>query len=326
MTSNAKNTTKKIAVVQPPTDQHQSVNRQEALQRLPAVEVIQQELAGAKSVEDFFGREGIFARLFASTIEGLLEAELADHLGYERYERRSEEALEDDNSRNGKRYRQLKTSGGQVAVAVPRDRNGTFDPKLLAGQKGATTNELEDKVIHLYAKGNSTREISETVAELYGVGLSAQAISTITDKIKGLVEAWQNRILADLYASIYLDAIHLKIRREGKVENIAVYVVLGVDANAHKDVLGHWVGNGAEAANFWLGVLTDLQARGVKDILIACVDGLTGFKEAIGSLYPRTLVQRCVIHTIRTQCTKSVPRPANSSLLTSNLTTIERVA
>jgi transposase-like protein len=299
MTSNPKNATKKLAVVQHPNEQHQPVSREEALQRLPAVEVIQQELASAKSVEDFFGREGIFARLFASTIEGLLEAELDDHLGYGRYERRSEEALEDDNSRNGKRYRQLKTSGGQVAVAVPRDRNGTFEPKLLAAQSGATTNELEEKVIHLYAKGNSTREISDTLADLYGVSLSAQAISTITDKVKGLVETWQNRVLADLYAIIYLDAIHLKIRREGKVENVAVYVVLGVDANGYKDVLGHWVGNGAEAANFWLGVLTDLQARGVKDILIACVDGLSGFKEAIGSIYPRTLVQRCVIHQLR---------------------------
>ena len=202
MTSNAKSTSKKLAVVQPPTGQRQSVSRQEALQRLPAVDIIQQELAGAKSVEDFFGREGIFARLFATTIEGLLEAELADHLGYERYERRSEEAFEDDNSRNGKRYRQLKSSGGQVSVAVPRDRNGTFEPKLLAGRSGATTNELEDKVILLYAKGNSTREISDTVAELYGVELSAQTISTITDKVKGLVEAWQNRVLAEVYAII----------------------------------------------------------------------------------------------------------------------------
>jgi putative transposase len=299
MTSNAKSASKKLAVVQDPASQDQPVSRQQALQRMPAAEFIQQELAGAKSVEDFFGREGIFARLFASTIEGLLEAELADHLGYERYERRSEEALEDDNSRNGKRFRQLKSSGGQLAVAVPRDRNGTFEPKILAAQRGATTNELEDKVIHLYAKGVSAREITDTMAELYGVSLSPQAISAITDKVKGLVESWQNRVLADLYAIIYLDAIHLKIRREGKVENVAVYVVLGVDANGYKDVLGHWVGNGAEAANFWLGVLTDLQARGVKDILIACVDGLSGFKEAISSVYPRTLVQRCVIHQLR---------------------------
>ena len=190
MTSNPKSTSKKLAVVQHPASQDQSVSRQQALQRMPAVELIQQELAGAKSVEDFFGREGIFARLFASTLEGLLEAELADHLGYERYERRSEEALEDDNSRNGKRFRQLKSSGGQLAVAVPRDRNGTFEPKILAAQRGATTNELEDKVIHLYAKGVSTREITDTMAELYGVSLSPQANSAITDKVKGLVESF----------------------------------------------------------------------------------------------------------------------------------------
>lgn len=300
MTSNSRNTTKKLALVQHPAlNQPAPASRQEVLQKMPAAQVIQQELAGAKSVEDFFGKEGIFARLFASTIEGLLEAELAEHLGYERYERRSEEAVEEDNSRNGRRPRQLKTSGGQLHVAVPRDRNGTFEPKILAAQSGATTNELEDKIIHLYAKGVSTREITDTMAELYGVELSPAAISAITDKVKGLVEAWQNRVLADLYPIIYLDAIHLKIRREGKVENVAVYTVLGVDANGYKDILGHWVGTGAEAANFWLGVLTDLQARGVKDILIACVDGLSGFKEAIGSLYPRTLIQRCVIHQLR---------------------------
>lgn len=159
------------------------------MRRLPAAQLSPQELAGAKSVEDFFGQKGIFARLFASTIEGLLAAELADHLGYERYERRSEEAQPEDNSRNGRRFRQLKSRGGQVVVAVPRDRNGTFELKILAAQRGATTNELEAKLSHLYARGNSTSEISATMNELYGVELSAQAISTITDKVKSWYKA-----------------------------------------------------------------------------------------------------------------------------------------
>jgi transposase-like protein len=262
---------------------------------LPSVERVQQELASAKSLDDFFGKEGIFARLFADTLEQMLEAELTAHLGYEPH---AAEGRNSGNSRNGKRPRQLRSSNGDTTIQVPRDRNSTFRSPLLHPYQ-TSTNELEDKIIGLYAKGVSTRDIQATLQDLYGVEVSAATISTVTDKVWSLVEAWQNRALAAIYPIVYLDAIHLKVRREGKVVNTAVYVVLGVDLEGQRDVLGHWMGDGAEGANFWLSVVTDLQTRGVEDIFIACIDGLTGFKDAILAVFPRTHIQRCVIHQVR---------------------------
>jgi transposase-like protein len=272
-----------------------SLNRQEILAKMPAAEIVQQELASAKSLDDFFGKEGIFARLFARTIEQLLEAEMTEHLGYEPY---AVEGRNSGNSRNGKRPRQLRTSAGDLTITVPRDRKSEFEPKILAAHQNSTT-ELETKIIYLYGKGVSTRDIQQTLSEIYGVEVSPATISAITDKIKGLAEAWQNRELAAIYPIVYLDAIHVKLRHEGQVESIAVYNVLGVDLEGRKDVLGHWIGNGGEGSNFWLGVVKDLQARGVKDIFIACIDGLQGFREAIHSIFPRVLIQRCIIHQIR---------------------------
>jgi putative transposase len=262
---------------------------------LPSVERIQQELGSAQSIDDFFGKEGIFARLFAGTLEHMLEAELTAQLGYEPY---AASGRNSGNSRNGKRSRNLRTSTGDVTIQVPRDRNGDFQPVLLDKYQ-TSTNELEDKIIALYAKGVSTRDIQDTLRDLYGVEVSAATISTITDKVWGLVEAWQSRPLASVYPIVYLDAIHLKLRRDGKVLNTAVYIVLGVDLEGQRDVLGHWIGDGAEGANFWLSVVTDLQTRGVEDIYIACIDGLTGFKEAIQAVFPQTQIQRCVIHQVR---------------------------
>ncbi len=264
---------------------------------LPSVEVVQQELAKASSIEDFFGREGIFAKLFARTLEQMLEAELTDHLGYEKYEAKGRNS---GNSRNGKVTRQLNSSAGSTTIQVPRDRNGEFEPTLLK-KYGHNTNELEEKILGLYGKGLSTRDLQETLQDLYGVEISPATISAITDKIWPLVEAWQNRPLAQVYPIIYLDAIFVKMRREGKVENVAVYNVLGVDLEGRRDILGHWVGEGSgEGAKFWLGVVSDLKGRGVEDIFIACVDGLAGFSEAIRSVFPYTQVQRCIIHQIRT--------------------------
>jgi putative transposase len=235
------------------------------LPAMPSVERIQQELATAKNLDDFFGKEGIFARLFATTIEHMLEAELTDHLGYERY---AVEGRNSGNSRNGKRTRSLRTSAGDTAITVPRDRNGSFHSPLLEPYQ-TSTNELEDKIIALYTKGLSVRDIQATLKDVYGVEVSPGTLSTVTDKVWELVEGWQNRPLAQVYPIIYLDAIHLKLRRDGKVQNTAVYVVLGVDLEGQRDVLGHWVGDGAEGANFWLSVVTDLQARGVRDIFLA---------------------------------------------------------
>lgn len=263
---------------------------------MPSAERVQAELAKAKSMDDFFGKEGIFARLFADTLEQMLEAELTEHLGYEPYEPKGRNS---GNNRNGRYSKKIRTSGGDTTIQIPRDRNGEFEPQIV-GKHEANTNELEEKVIGMYAKGLSTRDIRETLADLYGVDVSATTISQVTEKVWPLVEAWQNRPLEAIYPIVYLDAIHLKLRREGKVTNTAVYIVLGVNLDGHRDVLGHWVGDGGEGANFWLSVVSDLQNRGVEDIFIAAIDGLAGFKDAIQSVFPQTQIQRCVIHQIRT--------------------------
>ena len=262
---------------------------------MPSAEEVQRELSKAKSMDDFFGKEGIFAKLFAHTIEEMLETELSEHLGYEPYEVKGRNS---GNSRNGRYGKKLRTSAGETRIQVPRDRKGDFEPQVVKKQV-ANTNELEEKIIGMYAKGMSVRNIQDTLQELYGVEVSPTTLSAITDKVWDLVEEWQNRSLASIYPIIYLDAIHIKLRREGKVENIAVYTVLGVDLEGHRDVLGHWVGDGSESSNFWLSVITDLQSRGVKDIFIACMDGLSGFKEAVLAVFPQTQIQRCIIHQIR---------------------------
>jgi len=271
------------------------VESSEMQEMLPSAEKIQRELDAATSIDDFFGKEGIFSRLFSGTLERMLEAELTDELGYEPY---AVEGRNSGNSRNGGYSKKIRTSGGDTTVRVPRDRNGEFEPKLL--KKYATSsNEIEDKIVTLYAKGLSVRDIQDTLQELYGIDVSPTTVSHITEKVWPLVEEWQNRPLEEVYPIVFLDAIHIKLRREGRVENTAVYLVLGIDLKGKRDVLGQWVGDGAEGANFWLSVLSDLQSRGVKDILIACMDGLTGFKEAIQAVFPDVQIQRCVIHQIR---------------------------
>jgi putative transposase len=272
-----------------------SKRKEQNQKHLPSVEVVRRELGKAESIDDFFGKDGIFSRLFAETVETMLEAELTEQLGYERYEAQGRNS---GNSRNGKRTKTIRTSGGETEIAVPRDRNGAFHSPLLDKQQ-ANSNEIEQKVLAFYAKGNSTRDIQSMLEELYGIDVSATTISAITDKIWPLVEAWQARPLEEIYAIVYLDAFHIKLRREGKVENTAVYAVLGVDLEGRRDVLGHWIGSGGEGANFWLSVITDLQTRGVEDIFIACVDGLTGFSDAIHAVFPQAQVQRCIIHQIR---------------------------
>jgi putative transposase len=259
---------------------------------MPSAEEVARELGKAKSIDDFYGKDGIFSRLFSKTIEEMLEAELTTELGYERYE---VEGRNSGNSRNGYYTRKMRTSGGDAEIKVPRDRNGEFQSALL--QKNS--NEIEQKITAMYAKGMSTRDIQELLTELYGIDVSPETISAITDKVWPLVEGWQNRPLAAVYAMLYLDAIHIKLKRDGRIDNVAIYNVLGVDLDGHREILGHWVGDGGEGANFWLSVVTDLQNRGVQDVFIAAIDGLTGFKEAIQAVFPQAKVQRCVIHQIR---------------------------
>ena len=272
-----------------------TAKRSSTVAPIPSLERIQQELGSATSIDDFFGKEGIFARLFAHTLEHMLDAELTTHLGYERH---AAHGRNSGNSRNGTRPRPVRTSAGETTLQLPRDRNSSFQSPLLEPYQ-TSTNELEDKIIGLYGKGMSARDIQDTLHEAYGVEVSPQTISTVTDKVWGLVEAWQNRPLAAIYPIVYLDAIHLKLRRDGRVQNTAVYVVLGVDLDGQRDVLGHWVGEGGEGANFWLSVVTDLQTRGVQDIFLACVDGLQGFSAAIHAVFPTTQIQRCIIHQVR---------------------------
>jgi len=259
---------------------------------MPSAEEVARELGKAKSINDFYGKDGIFSRLFSKTIEEMLEAELTTELGYERYEA---EGRNSGNSRNGHYTRKMRTSGGDAEIKVPRDRNGEFQSALL--QKNS--NEIEQKITAMYAKGMSTRDIQELLTDLYGIDVSPETISAITDKVWPLVEGWQNRPLAPVYAMLYLDAIHIKLKRDGRIDNVAVYNVLGIDLDGHREILGHWVGEGGEGANFWLSVVTDLQNRGVQDVFLAAIDGLTGFKEAIQAVFPQTKVQRCVIHQIR---------------------------
>jgi len=262
---------------------------------MPTNQAVEAELAKVKSMDDFFGKEGIFARLFGKTLEHMLEAELTEKLGYENYEAKGRNS---GNNRNGYYDKKVRTSEGEMTIQVPRDRNGEFEPQIIK-KHTSNTNELEDKIIGMYAKGLSVRDIQDTLQEMYGIDVSPATLSAITDKVWGLVETWQSRPLDSIYPIIYLDAIHINLRRDGKVDNTAVYIVLGVNMDGQRDVLGHWVGNGAETSNFWLSVITDLQARGVKDIFIACMDGLTGFREAILAVFPKTQIQRCIIHQIR---------------------------
>jgi transposase-like protein len=262
---------------------------------MPSVETIQQELGKAQSMDDFFGKEGIFARLFAETLEQMLDAELTAQLGYEPYEARGRNS---GNSRNGHYTKKVRTSNGETEVTVPRDRNGDYEPQIVKKYQ-ANTNELEDKIIAMYGRGMTQRDIEDQLAEMYGIDVSAQTISTITNKVLPLVEAWQSRPLAAVYPILYLDAIHYKLRKDHKIENRAIDIVLAVDLAGYKDVLGHWVSDGEEGASFWLSVVTDLKNRGVEDIFIACVDGLTGFKEASRSVFPQVEIQRCLLHQIR---------------------------
>lgn len=262
----------------------------------PTAEEIEKELDSAKSMEDFFGKDGIMSRLFTKTMNRMLEAEMTNHLGYEKNDVKGNNS---GNSRNGSYHKKLKSSFGESNIEVPRDRNGIFEPEILPKYQRSTTNEFDNKIIALYARGQSTRDIQSTIAEAYGVDISAEMVSRITDKIIPEVAEWQNRQLEKVYPIIYLDCIHIKIRNENKVQTRAVYNCLAITLEGKKDVLGQWVSTEAEGANFWLQVITDLQQRGVEDILIACVDGLKGFKEAIQSVFPNTQVQKCIIHQIR---------------------------
>lgn len=237
---------------------------------------------------------GLLKDLKKRLVESALEAEMTEHLGYEKH---AADGRGSGNSRNGKTTKRLIDGDGELEIAVPRDRNGEFEPQLVR-KRQVRLPGFDEKVLALYSRGLSTREIQDHLREIYGVEISPGLVSRVTDAVLSEVQAWQNRPLDAVYPIVYLDAIHLKIRTEGRVQNRAVYVALGIDLTGGKDLLGLWIGE-AEGAKFWLNVLTELSNRGVRDILIAAVDGLTGFPEAIASVFPKTEVQLCVVHLVR---------------------------
>jgi transposase-like protein len=232
--------------------------------------------------------------MFRDVLQESLEAEMDEALGYGKY---GSAEKSHDNSRNGYSKKTVKTELGPVEINIPRDRNGDFEPKIVPKHQ-RSVNGIEDKILSLYATGMTTRDISEQIKELYGVEISAETVSNITNRILPLVSEWQNRPLENTYSFVFMDAIHYKVREDKQIVVKAAYVVIGVNLDGNKEVLGIWIGAN-ESSKFWLSVLNDLKNRGVKDVLIFCVDGLTGFKEAIGAAFPFSKIQRCIIHQIR---------------------------
>jgi putative transposase len=232
--------------------------------------------------------------LFKDTLQEIFEAEMEEHLGYQKHDNAGDNS---GNSRNGYSKKTIKSRFGESEISIPRDRNGEFEPRII--KKYATTsNQLEEQIVAMYAKGMSTRDIEDHIKDIYGVDISANTVSKITDKIIPLITEWQSRPLERVYPIVYLDAIHFKVRKDNRIINKAAYSVLGITMDGLKDILGIWIGEN-ESASFWLGVCNDLKNRGVEDILIACKDGLSGFSEAVSSVFPQTEIQLCIIHQIR---------------------------
>jgi putative transposase len=247
-----------------------------------------------KKPEDLIGESGLLKQLTKALIERAMKAEMTAHLGYEKHEPAGKKS---GNSRNGKSKKTIKGEFGNMEIAVPRDRNSTFEPVIIP--KGETRfTGFDDKIISMYARGMTTRDIQGHLQELYGVEVSPTLISQVTDAVTEEITLWQNRPLEEVYPIIYLDAVRVKVRHNGSVINKAVYLAIGVTLEGQKDVLGMWVAE-TEGAKFWLQVVTELKNRGVKDIFIACVDGLKGFPEAIEAVFPDTQVQLCLVHMVR---------------------------
>lgn len=233
------------------------------------------------------GKDGVLAPLIKQLTEAALEAELESHL-----------STEIRNRKNGKSSKTMKSSVGEFDLDVPRDRNGSFEPQLIKKHQTHISDHIEQKILSMYALGNSYSQIAEHIEELYGLSFSKATISTVTDKVIPMLKEWQSRPLESIYPFVWLDAIHYKIKEDGKYVSKAIYTILGVKLDGRKEILGLYLSE-SEGANFWLQVLTDLHNRGIEDILIASVDGLKGFPEAINSIYPNTEVQLCIVHQIR---------------------------
>jgi putative transposase len=257
-------------------------------------ELVDRLLSDYKKPEDIIGENGLLKQLTKAIVERALSAELSTHLGYEKH---AAAGRGSGNSRNGASSKRLKGDFGTIEIAVPRDRVGSFEPQLVP--KGTTRFAgFDEKILSLYARGMTTREIQGHLEEMYQVEVSPTLISNVTEAVIEEVKAWQERLLEPVYPIIYLDALMVKMRAEGRVENRAVYVAIGITMEGQKEVLGLWT-SANEGAKFWLQVLTELKNRGVEDIFIACVDGLKGFPQAIETVYPKTTVQLCIVHLVR---------------------------
>ena len=246
-------------------------------------------------VKNFEDLKDVFKLMVGEMLENGLEGELDDELGYTKYDYHNKDG---ENSRNGYSKKTLKTSFGETEIKVPRDRDGEFEPQLIKKNQTTLTGDIEEKILSMYAKGMTTSDIETHIQDIYGLECSDSTISRITDKILPVVREWQSRPLEEVYAVVFMDAIHFHVRSEGQIVKKAVYIAIGINMDGLKEVLGMWVGEN-ESAKFWLSVMNGLKNRGLQDILIACVDGLTGFPAAIEAVYPKTEIQQCIIHQIR---------------------------
>jgi transposase-like protein len=246
-------------------------------------------------VSDMNELQNILREMKRQMIEASLEGELEEELGYTRYDYRNKET---DNSRNGFSKKILHADEGDTEIRIPRDRKSEYEPKLIPKHQNTISQDMEAKIISMYAKGMTTADMETHVKDMYGIDISDSTISRITDKILPVVREWQARPLESTYAVLFMDAIHFHVRSEGQIIKKAVYVAIGVGLDGRRDVLGMWVGEN-ESSKFWLSVMNGMRNRGVDDILIACIDGLTGFPEAISAAFPKTEIQQCIIHQIR---------------------------
>lgn len=256
--------------------------------------LLDQLLKNYRKPEDILGEQGLLKRFSKAVLERALGAELTEHLGYEKHD---PAGYGSGNARNGTTEKTLKGKNGEVTIEVARDRNGTFEPQIVKKHQ-TRFDGFDDKILSMYARGMTTRDIQGHLAEIYGVEVSPTLISNVTDAVAEEVRAWQNRPLEAVYPILYLDALHVKIRDAGHVQNRALYVAIGVKLDGDKEVLGLWAGQ-AEGAKFWLQVATELKNRGVQDIFIACVDGLKGLPQAIEAVFPKAQVQLCIVHLVR---------------------------
>lgn len=253
------------------------------------------ELLNMSNITSMDDIQNLFKETIAEFMEDGLETELDEELGYSRYDYRNKNT---ENSRNGHSSKTLRTSFGDVEVAVPRDRKGEFEPQLLKKNQTSISQDIEEKILSMYAKGMTTGDIEAHIQDIYGVDISDTTVSRITDKILPVAKEWQQRPLEAVYAVVFLDAIHYHVRSEGHIVKKAVYIAIGIDLDGHKDVLGMWVGEN-ESAKYWATVLNSLRNRGIEDIFIACTDNLCGFSTAIEAVFPKTEIQNCIIHQIR---------------------------